>query len=133
MGTGAAYHRLGPITPGSGEDRKFASLYTHSVGEGRARNNGPTAGQWKNSREELWQQQIADERMAHMRLPAKTSRPHMSKVTKLLKDLDARLKIVNPYVRDFISIAQWVELERFTEYDFVINPDAAPEAAGPRT
>jgi hypothetical protein len=107
---GAAYHRMGSIMADA-QGPKFAQLYTHAGDE----------------------TDNIEIRIGFMKL-SKLPTKHREAVTPVLKTIVARLKAVNPYVKDFIMIAD-LHRDQPTEFDYgkyIINPDVAPTDAGPR-
>ena len=66
-----------------------------------------------------------DLRVANCKLPARASETERTAVRELLEILSAKLRECNPYVADFVSLAEMPEAE-VGNRTFVINSEARP-------
>ena len=109
---GKFYHRVGPLQAREGELPSFAQIYVNDPDC-----DDPAAE--------------AALRLGHVPLPRGTSGPERARLLALLEQLQVLLRQVNPYVQDFIHVAELPE-EEVQQQCLVVSADARPVDQHPR-
>ena len=99
---GRVYQFLGPLQAEEGEQPRFCQLYVHDPA------------------------METSERIANMQMPGHLTEEQKLAVRPILESLQAELKAINPFVKDFRQIIELGEEEQ-TEGRLVISAKARPE------